>query len=66
MHQIVFRDVANGWHNALPIGNGRMGAMVFFQDHALHIALNHYDCYYGILPARDRNGSGRRMKSCAG
>lgn len=58
MHQIVFRDVVNGWHNALPIGNGRMGAMVFYQDHALHIALNHYDCYYGILPARDRNGSG--------
>lgn len=58
MHQIIFRDVANGWHNALPIGNGRMGAMVFFQNRALHIALNHYDCYYGILPAWDRDGSG--------
>lgn len=50
MHQIVFRDVTNDWHNALPVGNGRTGAMVFFKEGILHIALNNYDCYYHILP----------------
>lgn len=50
MHQVLFDGVETDWHNALPLGNGRMGAMVFFKDNALHIALNHYDCYYHILP----------------
>lgn len=34
----------------MPLGNGKMGAMVFFKNHTVHIALNHYDCYYPILP----------------
>ena len=38
-----------GWHNALPLGNGRMGAMVYYRDGKLCIALNHYDCYYHVL-----------------
>lgn len=49
MHQVVFKNVSNDWHNALPLGNGRMGAMIFFRDRELHIGLNHYDCYYRIL-----------------
>lgn len=49
-HQICFQDVETGWHNALPLGNGKMGAMVYYADRSLHIALNHYDCYYHILP----------------
>lgn len=49
-HEICFRDVPNDWDSALPVGNGRMGAMVFVQDHVLHIAVNHYDCYYHVLP----------------
>ena len=48
-HTITFTNVYNTWKNALPLGNGKMGAMVFFKDHALHIALNHYDCYYASL-----------------
>lgn len=46
MHRIVFEGVENDWHNALPLGNGRMGAMVFRKGNAVHVALNHYDCYY--------------------
>ncbi len=49
-HEICFRNVSNDWDSALPLGNGRFGAMVFVQDHTLHIALNHYDCYYHVLP----------------
>lgn len=49
MHQILFDGVETGWHNALPLGSGKMGAMVFFEKNTLHIALNHYDCYYQIL-----------------
>lgn len=56
-HEVCFRDVSNDWDSALPIGNGRFGAMVFVKDHVLHIALNHYDCYYHVLP-RLHNGKG--------
>lgn len=52
MHTIVFDQVETGWHNALPLGNGRMGAMVFFRDNTVHVALNHYDCYYQNLYTR--------------
>lgn len=45
-HEICFSGVPNDWNSALPLGNGRMGAMVFVQEHVLHVALNHYDCYY--------------------
>ncbi len=50
VHQILFDGVPNDWNTALPLGNGRMGAMVFFRERALHIALNQYDCYYAVLP----------------
>ena len=48
-HRVCFRDVETGWYNALPLGNGRMGAMVYYRDGKLCIALNHYDCYYHVL-----------------
>lgn len=48
-HRIVFDGVDNRWNTALPLGNGKFGAMVFFEGRTLHIALNHYDCYYPIL-----------------
>ena len=48
-HRISFTGVETGWHNALPLGNGRMGAMVYYRGGKLCIALNHYDCYYHVL-----------------
>lgn len=59
-HEICFQDVENDWDNALPVGNGRLGAMVFFKDHALHISLNYYDCYYRHLPRPAGLSSGGR------
>lgn len=53
-HEICFRDIPNDWDNALPVGNGRLGAMVFRQGSVLHIALNHYDCYYQVLPGLNK------------
>lgn len=47
-HEINFCNVETGWHNALPLGNGKMGAMVYYRDRRLCIALNQYDCYYGL------------------
>ena len=49
-HTICFQNTENDWSNALFVGNGRLGAMVFYQDHTLHISMNHYDCYYRLLP----------------
>lgn len=52
-HRICFRDVDMGWHNALPVGNGRTGAMAWYEKGTLHIALNHYDSYYEGAPFDD-------------
>ncbi len=53
-HKICFDGVENGWHNALPLGNGKFGAMVFFGRGELRIALNHYDVYYAVLPRYEK------------
>jgi len=47
-HRIAFEQIENDWQNALPIGNGRMGAMVYQKGREIHIALNHYDVYYCV------------------
>ncbi len=57
-HEICFRGVPNDWDNALPVGNGRLGAMIFRQGNMVHIAMNHYDCYYRVLPGF-RKGPGQ-------
>lgn len=62
IHEICFRDVENDWDSALPVGNGRIGAMVFYKNHVLHIALNHYDCYYQALPKLKKKTEEEREK----
>lgn len=52
-HFIRYEQVDNHWYNALPLGNGRCGAMVYREGHELHIAMNHYDIYYALLPSSD-------------
>lgn len=49
-HEVCFENVENRWSSALPLGNGKLGAMVFFEKNALHVALNDYDVYYAGLP----------------
>ncbi|MBO5653606.1 MAG: hypothetical protein J6S44_05280, partial [Clostridia bacterium] len=47
-HSVFFNDAENHWDNALPLGNGVMGAMLYFEGGALHMPLNHYEVYYTI------------------
>lgn len=47
-HSVVFKNTDNHWDNALPLGNGIFGAMVYFEKSKLHIPMNHYEVYYNI------------------
>ncbi|MDQ1914818.1 glycoside hydrolase N-terminal domain-containing protein [Paenibacillus sp. GD4] len=49
MRSITFDNATCGWNEALPLGNGHFGGMVFFEEHRLSIALNHYEVYYQKL-----------------
>lgn len=50
-HSVVFNNTDNHWDNALPIGNGCFGAMVYYEGDALYIPMNHYEVYYNIKEA---------------
>ncbi len=47
-HTIVFKNTDNHWDNALPLGNGCFGAMVYYEKNTLNIPMNHYEVYYNI------------------
>lgn len=47
MSKLWYHKPANCWEEALPIGNGRMGAMVFGSVDAEHIQLNEDSVWYG-------------------
>ena len=47
-HSVFFEHCDNKWDNALPIGNGCFGAMLFFEEHTLYMPMNHYEVYYNI------------------
>ncbi|RKN82145.1 glycosyl hydrolase family 95 catalytic domain-containing protein [Paenibacillus ginsengarvi] len=49
MHTITYDNAPSGWNEALPLGNGRFGGMMFFEDHTLTMAMNHYEVYYQKL-----------------
>ena len=48
MHSIKFENRENDWKNALPLGNGVLGAMAYFNENILHLPINHYEVYYNI------------------
>ncbi len=45
-HIVKFSNCYNNWSNALPLGNGIMGAMAFYEDGVLYLPVNHYEVYY--------------------
>lgn len=45
-HSVHFQNAENHWDNALPMGNGCYGGMLFYDDHQLHMPINHYEVYY--------------------
>lgn len=50
---LLFEEPANAWEEALPIGNGRLGAMVYGQPRQERLQLNEDSVWYG--GPRDRN-----------
>jgi alpha-L-fucosidase 2 len=47
MSRLWYNEPAGCWEEALPIGNGRMGAMIFSTVEAEHIQLNEDSVWYG-------------------
>ena len=47
-HSVVFKNTFNHWDNALPLGNGCFGAMLYFEKNRLYMPVNHYEVYYNI------------------
>ncbi|WP_079912771.1 glycoside hydrolase family 95-like protein [Paenibacillus sp. 32352] len=49
MTTVTFDNAPSGWNEALPLGNGHFGGMLYFEEQRLTIALNHYEVYYRKL-----------------
>lgn len=49
MHTVIYENAPSGWNEALPLGNGHFGGMMFFEDNKLTLAMNHYEVYYRKL-----------------
>jgi len=47
-HSVCFDNCENHWDNALPLGNGVFGCMLFYERARLHMPMNHYEVYYNI------------------
>lgn len=47
-HSILYKNQSNHWDNALPLGNGVFGCMVYYEKNQLHLPMNHYEVYYNI------------------
>ena len=47
-HSVIFSKIGNNWDNALPLGNGCLGAMIYYNKGKLFAPLNHYEIYYNI------------------
>lgn len=76
-HTVIFKNQTNKWDNALPLGNGVFGAMVFYEKNRLSMPMNHYEVYYNIsnavlpkdklaaMPADDGKGAQRHAATLA-
>lgn len=47
-HSIIFTNTDNKWDNALPLGNGCFGSMVYYEKNKMYMNMNHYEVYYNI------------------
>lgn len=47
MKEVIFKEPAGNWNEAIPIGNGRMGAMIFGSTARERIQLNEDSIWYG-------------------
>ena len=44
-HSVVYTNTDSHWDNALPLGNGVYGAMLYYEKNVLHMPTNHYEVY---------------------
>lgn len=59
MSQLFYHTPAGGnWNKALPIGNGKLGAMIFGEEHEEHFQLNEDSVWFGTK--RNRNNADAR------
>ncbi|TCM99073.1 trehalose/maltose hydrolase-like predicted phosphorylase [Paenibacillus sp. BK033] len=49
MRTVTYDKAPCGWNEALPLGNGHFGGMVYYEDECMTVALNHYEVYYRKL-----------------
>lgn len=69
MHKVVYENAPSGWNEALPLGNGYFGGMVYFEDNTLTLAMNHYEVYYKKLSRysqKARSSAGRDFSKQSG
>jgi len=50
MHKLIYSNSCSSWNEALPLGNGHFGAMLFYEGNEIICSMNHYDVYYKKLP----------------
>lgn len=48
-HSVVYTNVDSHWDNALPLGNGIYGAMLYYEKNVLYMPTNHYEVYYNRM-----------------
>lgn len=59
MSQLFYYTPSGGdWNKALPIGNGKLGAMIFGEEHEEHFQLNEDSVWFGAK--RNRNNADAR------
>lgn len=56
-HRIWYRNEANRWYDGLPIGNGRLGAMIQSESMSDTIDLTESTCYSGKVMDNNREGA---------
>jgi alpha-L-fucosidase 2 len=57
-----YREPASSWLEALPVGNGRLGAMVHGGVRTMHLQLNEESVWAGLPIERDRPGSAEAFR----
>ncbi|GAA1862562.1 glycosyl hydrolase family 95 catalytic domain-containing protein [Myceligenerans crystallogenes] len=53
-HELTFTTPARAWTEALPLGNGHIGAMVHAATHGVRLQINDDTCWSGSPAANDR------------
>ena len=60
--KLWYLQPAKRWDEALPLGNGRMGAMVFGGTNSEHIQMNEDSVWYGKSIDRLNPDAGKHME----